>query len=73
MSSNGTESASKAGPAASVGVDLPSLPLVRPTTAADALEIIQALVGSGGVGVLVVDSLAQSQHPCPGAHQTVSG
>jgi recombination protein RecA len=47
--------------AASVGVDLPSLLLVRPTTAADALEIIQALVGSGGVGVLVVDSLALFQ------------
>ena len=47
--------------AASVGVDLPSLLLVRPATAADALEIIQALVGSGGVGVLVVDSLALFQ------------
>lgn len=47
--------------AALVGVDLPSLLLVRPSSAADALEIVQALVASGGVGVLVVDSLALLQ------------
>jgi recombination protein RecA len=47
--------------AALIGVDLASLLLVRPTSAADALEIIQALIGSGGVGVLVVDALALLQ------------
>jgi recombination protein RecA len=47
--------------AALIGVDLAALLLVRPTSAADALELIQALVGSGGVGVLVVDSLALLQ------------
>jgi protein RecA len=47
--------------AALVGVDLATLLLVRPSPAGDALEIMQALVGSGGVGVLVVDSLALMQ------------
>ena len=47
--------------AAHIGVDLASLLLVRPSSAADALEIIQALVASGGVGVLVVDALALLQ------------
>ncbi len=47
--------------AALLGVDLGSLLLVRPESAADALEIIQALVASGGVGVLVVDALALLQ------------
>jgi recombination protein RecA len=47
--------------AALVGVDLAALLLVRPTSAADALEIMQALIGSGGVGVLVVDALALLQ------------
>jgi recombination protein RecA len=47
--------------AALVGVDLAALLLARPTSAADALEIIQALIGSGGVGVLVVDSLVLLQ------------
>src|SRR6185295_65360 len=42
--------------AALVGVDLAALLLVRPTSAADALEIMQALIGSGGVGVLIVDA-----------------
>ncbi len=41
--------------------DLVSLLLVRPSSAADALEIIQALIASGGVGVLVVDALALLQ------------
>src|SRR5436190_18843518 len=47
--------------AASVGVDLAALLLIRPPTAADALELTHALVASGGVGVLVVDSLALLQ------------
>jgi recombination protein RecA len=47
--------------AASVGVDLAALLLVRPASAADALELIHALAASGGVGVLVVDSLALLQ------------
>jgi recombination protein RecA len=47
--------------AALVGVDLAALLLVRPTSAADALEIVQSLAASGGVGVLVVDSLALLQ------------
>ena len=47
--------------AALVGVDLAALLLVRPNSAADALEILQALIGSGGVGVLVIDSLALFQ------------
>jgi recombination protein RecA len=44
--------------AANLGVDLGALLLLRPPHAADALELIHALVGSGGVGVFVVDSLA---------------
>ncbi|HJZ49450.1 MAG TPA: hypothetical protein VKE41_19870 [Roseiflexaceae bacterium] len=47
--------------AASVGVDLAALLLIRPPTATDALELLHALVASGGVGVLVVDSLALLQ------------
>jgi recombination protein RecA len=47
--------------AASIGIDLAALLLVRPPTAADALELIHALATSGGVGVLVVDSLALLQ------------
>jgi recombination protein RecA len=47
--------------AALVGVDLAALLLVRPTSAADALEIVQALIGSSGVGVLIVDALALLQ------------
>jgi recombination protein RecA len=47
--------------AAHIGVDLGSLLLVRPSSAADALEIIQALIASGGVGVLVVDALGLLQ------------
>jgi recombination protein RecA len=47
--------------AAHIGVDLGSLLLVRPSSAADALEVIQALVASGGVGALVVDALALLQ------------
>lgn len=44
-----------------LGVDLAALLLVRPTSAAYALEIIHALIASGGVGVLVVDALALLQ------------
>lgn len=47
--------------AASVGLDLAALLLIRPPTAADALELLHALVASGGVGMLVVDSLALLQ------------
>jgi recombination protein RecA len=48
--------------AANIGIDLAALLLVRPPTAADALELIHALATSGGVGVLVVDSLALLQY-----------
>ena len=47
--------------AAHVGVDLAALLLVQPISAADALEMIQALVGSGSVGMLVIDALALLQ------------
>lgn len=47
--------------ATSLGIDLSTLLLVRPPTAVDALEIVHAMVASGGVGVLVVDSLAVLQ------------
>jgi recombination protein RecA len=47
--------------AALIGVDLAALLLIRPPTAADALELIDALIASGGVGVLLVDSLAMFQ------------
>jgi recombination protein RecA len=47
--------------AALLGVDLATLLLVRPTSAADALEIIHALISIGGLGVLVVDCLALLQ------------
>lgn len=47
--------------AALLGVDLATLLLVRPASAADALEMIHALIASGGLGVLVVDSLALLQ------------
>jgi recombination protein RecA len=46
---------------ASIGIDLAALLLLRPPTAADALELIHALAASGGVGLLVVDSLALLQ------------
>jgi recombination protein RecA len=45
----------------SIGIDLAALLLVRPPTAADALELLHALAASGGVGVLIVDSLALLQ------------
>jgi recombination protein RecA len=44
-----------------IGIDLAALLLLRPPTAPDALELIHALVASGGVGILVVDSLAVLQ------------
>ena len=47
--------------AVSVGINLAELLLVRPPNAADALELIHALVASSGVGVLIVDSLALLQ------------
>src|SRR5205085_8749600 len=47
--------------AALVGVDLAALLLVRPSSAADSLEIMHALIGSGGVGVQIVDALALLQ------------
>ena len=47
--------------AAAVGVDLAALLLVRPHGAADALDLIHALVASGGVGALVVDALGLLQ------------
>jgi recombination protein RecA len=47
--------------AALLGVDLAALLLIRPTSAADALEIIHTLVASGGIGVLLIDALALLQ------------
>jgi recombination protein RecA len=47
--------------AACLGVDLAALLLIRPPNAADALELLHALIASGGVGVLVVDSLSLLQ------------
>jgi len=47
--------------AALLGVDLAALLLIRPSSAAEALEIMHALIGSGGLGVLIVDSLALLQ------------
>jgi recombination protein RecA len=47
--------------AAAIGLDLGTLLVVRPPTAADALDLLFALISSGGVGVLVVDSLALFQ------------
>jgi recombination protein RecA len=47
--------------AAAIGVDLGALLLVRPPTAADALDLIHAFIASGGIGVLIVDSLALFQ------------
>src|SRR6266511_4090201 len=47
--------------AAAGGVDLAPLLLARPRSAADALELMHALVESGAVGVLVVDSLGLFQ------------
>jgi recombination protein RecA len=47
--------------AALIGLNLAALLLVRPANAADALELIHALIASGGIGVLVVDSLAMFQ------------
>jgi recombination protein RecA len=47
--------------AAALGVDLHALLLARPRTAAEALELMHALVASGGVGVLVVESLSLLQ------------
>jgi recombination protein RecA len=47
--------------AAAIGLDLAALLLIRPPTAADALDLLFALITSGGVGVLVVDSLALFQ------------
>ncbi len=47
--------------AASIGIDLAALLLIRPPTAADALELMHALAASGGVGVLLVDSLSLFQ------------
>lgn len=47
--------------AASIGVDLAALLLLRPPTAADALELTHAFIATAGVGVMVVDSLALLQ------------
>ncbi|HBY92593.1 MAG: DNA recombination/repair protein RecA [Ardenticatenaceae bacterium] len=44
--------------AARSGVNLDTLLLVHPRTAVEALEIAQTLIASGGVGVLVFDSIA---------------
>jgi recombination protein RecA len=43
--------------AAACGVQLRELLLVRPTSAAEALELVEALLSSGGIGALVVDAL----------------
>jgi recombination protein RecA len=44
--------------AASLGVSLERLPVARPGTAEEALEIARQLVGSGGIELLVLDSAA---------------
>jgi recombination protein RecA len=44
--------------AAACGVDLAGLLLARPTSGADALELVEALVASAALGLLVVDALA---------------
>jgi hypothetical protein len=43
--------------AAACGVDLPALLLVRPRGLDDALELTEALLTSGGIGLLVIDAL----------------
>lgn len=53
--------------AAACGVDLAALLLARPTSAADALELVEALVTSGALGLLVVDALAWLAAAPPGA------
>lgn len=47
--------------AAACGVDLGALLLARPRSAAEALELVHALVTSNGVGVLVVEALGLLQ------------
>jgi recombination protein RecA len=53
--------------AAWCGVNLADLLLVRPRTAADALDLIPLLVASGGLGMLLVDDLASLQVTTEGA------
>jgi recombination protein RecA len=53
--------------AAWCGVDLASLLLIRPQTATDALDLLVALVSSGGLGMLVVDDLAVLQETTQGS------
>jgi len=47
--------------AAACGVDLPALLLVRPPGVIDALELAEALLTSGGVGLVVIDALARTR------------
>ena len=53
--------------AAWCGVDLASLLLIRPQTATDALDLLPALIASGGLGMLVVDDLASFQETTQGS------
>ncbi len=53
--------------AAWCGVDLASLLVIRPQTPIDALDLLSALVASGGLGMLVVDDLACFQETTQGS------
>lgn len=53
--------------AACCGVNPAHLLLVRPRTAGEALEMVEALVASHGTGVLVFDSVAHLQTARPGS------
>ncbi len=44
--------------AAALGVDVDSLPVSQPDTGEDALEIAEALIRSGAIDVIVIDSVA---------------
>jgi recombination protein RecA len=49
------------------GVDLAMLLLIRPQAATDALDLLPALIASGGLGMLVVDDLATFQETTQGS------
>jgi recombination protein RecA len=57
--------------AAACGVDLSGLLLARPTSAPDVLELVEALVASGALSLLLVDSLAWLPG-APGGHALLS-
>jgi recombination protein RecA len=53
--------------AAWCNIDLASLLLIRPQTPTDALDLLPALIASGGLGMLVVDDLASFQETTQGS------